>query len=85
MIRSNERPIAAIAFADTEAAHAFLELAEQAPEGTVYLQGVKLAQGALTQLEVLATEQADDAALLGARDRLRTRLAALIATLSEVP
>jgi hypothetical protein len=68
-----------IALAVVEAAHAFLDIAEQAPEGTVYLRGVELAEDVLARVDVEVSDSSNDSELLAARDRLRERVAALIA------
>ncbi|MGH8666260.1 MAG: hypothetical protein ACREUX_18520 [Burkholderiales bacterium] len=69
-----------IAFADMEAAHAFLDIAEQAPEGTVYLRGVELAEDVLARVDIEVPDPSNNSELLVARDRLRERIAALMAT-----
>lgn len=72
--------IGSIACADMEAAHAFLDIAEQAPEGAVYLRGVELAEGVLARVDI-SDDVSNNSELLVARDRLRERLAGLIGTL----
>jgi hypothetical protein len=69
-----------IVLAVVEAAHAFLDIAEQAPEGTVYLRGVELAADVLARVDVEVSDSSNDSELLAARNRLRERVAALIAT-----
>jgi hypothetical protein len=71
-----------MAFADLKAAHAFLDYAEQAREGTVYLRGLELARGALEQANRVTEEVPGDQALLAARDQLRDRLSALARAMS---
>jgi hypothetical protein len=68
-----------IALAVVEAAHAFLDIAEQAPEGTVYLRGVELAEDVLARVDVEALDSSNDSELLAARNRLRERVEALMA------
>jgi hypothetical protein len=69
-------------FADLEAAHAFLDVAEQAREGTVFMRGLEAAKGALQQLDAAVVEMPDPELVL-ARDRLKHRIERLITTLSS--
>jgi hypothetical protein len=69
-----------IVLAVMEAAHAFLDIAEQAPEGTVYLRGVELAEDVLARVDMEVSDSKNDSGLLVARNRLKERVAALVAT-----
>jgi hypothetical protein len=83
MEAARARITAATALAGVQAAHAFLDLAEQAPDGAVYLRGLELARSVLEQADAAAAEMASDSEWLAARDRLRDRVSALSQRLAK--